>query len=328
MNIHILHQEDGRYTVTVGDKCVSNVIMVSVFGSHLHGTDGPDSDFDYKAIYMESLASILLGRAHETHVLSSGGETKNSKEDVDVEFIELRKFLKDAMKGQTYAVELLHSEMLLCSTGIFQYLKDNRKNLFTKHMQPFIGYCVAQAKKYGLKGEKLKDTEEILAYMRSFPPHVKLKEVLEDVPFGPHVFVVEKQLKNQDVAAKLLEVNGKQFNIEVPLKDVVPVIQNLVDSYGERAQRAREGVDWKAVSHAYRCIFELEELMVTGDLKFPLSSAARLKEVKCGHVSYGDVQDELPILIERVQGLDSVFPDNVDTDFWDQWTLKTYGVIQ
>jgi len=328
MNFEI--QDNNLYTVTVGDRCVSNVIMLSVFGSHLHGTEGPDSDFDYKAIYMETMASIVLGTANETHVLSSGGETKNSKDDVDVEFIELRKFLKDAIKGQTYAVELLHApqEMLLCKAGTFEYLQDNRKNLLTKHMQPFIGYCVAQAKKYGLKGERLKDTEETLAYLMGFPPHTKVKDVLDAVPFGPHVFTVEKQLKNQDVVAKLLEVNGKQFNVEVPLKDVVPVIQNLVDSYGERAQRARDGVDWKAVSHAYRCIFELEELMVTGDLKFPLASAERLKDVKYGRVPYTQVQDELPLLIERVQGIDSSFPESVDTDFWDQWILKAYGVTQ
>lgn len=322
--MNIQKHEDGTCTVTVGDHSVSGVIFITIFGSHLYGLSGPDSDQDYKAVFVKDFPDLLLGEGSDTVVLSGNGSERNGKDDIDIEFIELRKFLNDALKGQTYAVEMLHVVDPLFTSPSFQEIQDNKHRILTRKMAPFMGYCVAQAKKYGLKGERLTDTEDVLAYFKTFPPYTKIQDILDGVPFGPHVFMVEKPLKNQDVMATLLEVNGKQFNVAVPLRDVVPVIQNLVDSYGERARKARDGVDWKAVSHAYRCIMELEEVMTTGNIVFPLRYSEVLKDVKFGRVPYEQVQDELPQLIERVAGLESNLPEEPDNAFWRQWMIDYY----
>lgn len=319
-------QINDLYTVTTESRTVSNVAFVCLFGSQLHGTNGPQSDMDYKAVYLEDIDSIILGKDKENHVSSSGGPGKNVTGDVDIEFIELRKFLKDAVKGQTYALEMLHvpPSHTEITTPVYLDIQKNKGKLITNNAKPFIGYCVGQAKKYGLKGERLQDTEDALDYLKKQNPLHKLSKVSKDLPLGPHVFFLQKELRSQNKMADLLEINGKQFNLEVKVKAVIPVVEGLISEYGARAQKAREGVDWKAVGHAYRCIFELEELLTTGNITFPLKDAPFLKQVKQGEIPYDTIQEELPVLIEKVEAIKTDLPDKADLLFWEDWTLQTY----
>lgn len=330
---HLTHerQVNGLYRVEVdtgkGDpKVVENVLFLTLFGSHLHGTTTPTSDLDLKAIYQSSLNEIILGRDQQTLNITTGGEGRNTSEDLDIEFIELRKFISDTMKGQTYAIEMLHAndESIVFASDSYDFIRSHKDKLLTSNVKPFIGYCVAQAKKYGLKGSRLKATEDALDYIKELGPKVRVEEFIHDIPKSKYVFVVEKDLRGQEEPVELLEVNGKQFDLRVKVQDVLPVIQKLVDKYGNRAQRAKEGVDWKAISHAFRCIFELEELLTTGDIEFPLKDRDFLRSVKLGEIPYEQIQEELPLLIEQVEGIETSLAPNPDRDFWERMILDSY----
>ena len=53
------------------------------FGSHLYGLNTPNSDVDYKGIFMPTLEELLLGTYPKTIVTSTGPEhAKNSADDV------------------------------------------------------------------------------------------------------------------------------------------------------------------------------------------------------------------------------------------------------
>jgi len=305
---------------------LKNVMFLSKFGSHLHGTTTPTSDLDLKAVFMADLSDIVLGRDRETVTASSGGDGRNEADDLDIEFIELRKLLSDAMKGQTYAVELLHADQgsEIFSTDLYEDLRANKDKLLTSNVKPFIGYCVSQAKKYGMKGSRLKATEEALDFLKESNRNHRVEDVVDEIPKNDIVFVVDKDLAAQDEPVQLLEINGKQFDMRVKLKDVTPVLENLIGKYGNRAHRAKDGVDWKAVGHAYRVIYELEELLTTGAIQFPLKDREFLREVKLGNVEYERVQEELPELIERVDGLDTDLPKKPNRQFWDDWALSAY----
>jgi len=332
MNLNKQKQDNGLFSVTVRheghqDIEVPNVLFVSKFGSHLHGTTTPTSDVDLKGVFMASLSDIVLGVDSKTFNLTTGADdSRNGADDFDVEFIELRKFLRDAMRGQTYAVELLHvnGENMVFSTGLWDDVLTNKGELLTSNVKPFIGYCVAQAKKYGMKGTRLRHTEEALDYLRSLPDKITVEEALEGMSFNEHVYLEEKMLKGQEEPRTLLEVNSKQFDMALPLKDVVPVLENLASKYGARARRATDGIDWKSVSHVYRCIYEIKELLTTGQIQFPLAERDFLRAVKLGEIEYDTIQDELPLLIEEIDGLESELPSNPNRKFWDEWMLTTY----
>jgi predicted nucleotidyltransferase len=64
-----------------------NLIVKMVFGSHLYGTATENSDTDYKGVYLPTEKEILLNRVPKSYNYKTGdGVTKNTKDDIDVEF--------------------------------------------------------------------------------------------------------------------------------------------------------------------------------------------------------------------------------------------------
>lgn len=86
-----------------------NKILEMKFGSHLYGTDTPESDLDFKAIYLPSAREIVLGNYKRTdnHSRKKKLCERNTKDDVYVEILSLDQFLKLLTEGQTMALDIL-----------------------------------------------------------------------------------------------------------------------------------------------------------------------------------------------------------------------------
>jgi hypothetical protein len=87
------------------------------------------------------------------------------------------------------------------------------------------------------------------------------------------------------------------------------------------------GIDGKAISHSYRCCYQLAELATKGRIDFPLKQAPYLIDLKLGKISWPKViQDELPVLMEKSIALvkSSNLPDSPDIKFWDDFVFNTY----
>ena len=72
------------------------LIVKTVFGSHLYGTDTPESDKDFKGIFMPSKKEIFLGKIPKSISESTkkGSESKNTAEDIDTEIYSLQYFIE------------------------------------------------------------------------------------------------------------------------------------------------------------------------------------------------------------------------------------------
>ena len=328
-------QPNGLHEVSFGGLKVPNVVFLSTHGSHLYGTNTPTSDTDYKGVYMANKADVILGTAKETYNASSGTkDSHNTEEDIDLELIELRKFMYDLSKSQTYAIELLFSNegSVEINTEIFRSLRDNSDDLLTSNMMSFVGYCVSQSKKYGLKGKRLKDTERAYEFLSKQEPKSSLEDVLGAferlVGYNENISLVEKTFEGQDREAHLLEINGKQFDLAVPVERVLPPLKKLINKYGNRARKAKDGVDWKAVSHAFRVAWQMEEIVKTGALKFPLRKAPEILRYKKGEVSYEDMQDHLSKTVEKIRHLEKSMENKEwDSERWNQWIVNTYEKV-
>ncbi|MFB6373952.1 MAG: hypothetical protein ABEN55_12760, partial [Bradymonadaceae bacterium] len=134
---------------------------------------------------------------------------------------------------------------------------------------------------------------------------------------GEYVDVVDQSIRGQDQPVRLLEVVGKRYEFEARAKKAIDSLRKLRDTYGDRARRARDGIDWKATSHAYRVALELEELLTTGEIAFPLEQADFLRRVK-------RVEREIPELVEQALETPSRLPNEPDVDYWEQWLVETY----
>jgi hypothetical protein len=105
------------------------------------------------------------------------------------------------------------------------------------------------------------------------------------------------------------------------------------DKYGERARKVMEAfesgsdsADWKALSHAYRCLLQAEELVMTGSLKFPLKCADLVKEVKAGKWKFEDVTKAIDEYLGVVNELltNPELKSNLDEEFVRQFVLNLY----
>jgi hypothetical protein len=304
-----------------------NIIMMTEFGSHLYGTNTPESDRDYKGIYMPTKEQILLGKFPKVIKFdSNNSDTKNTSEDVDCEIYSFHYFMELLAKGETVAIDMLHAdgEQLITYNHEWSEIYDNRKKFYTKNMKAFLGYCQKQAAKYGMKGSRLNSAEVLMEYLYRFDGDTRMFKIWKEMPEDENM----KHVANDGGSLRVQTFNfcGKQIQATTKVSYITEMVQKFYDAYGDRAIQAKnnEGVDWKAMSHAIRSAVQLEEIYSTWDLKFPLQHAELLKDIKLGVHPFDKVLSYLESHVETVHSLaeDSFFPDCVDKEWVKKFTLK------
>lgn len=312
------------------------VIFETLFGSHIYGTNTPNSDLDYKGIFMQDPKEIVMGIKRDSEVsctkVKKGIGIRNSKDDIDREVKELRKFISDALDGQTYAIDMLYSPRNLwtITSPEWEFVVANRDKFLSKRVNAFIGYCNQQASKYGLKGTRLGVVADAIRILQTYPPASKLGDNprLPESEFCKYQLYTHRR-NNEIVDEEMLNILSKMFSQTTQVKLVLGALEKFYANYGERAKMAEsnDGIDFKAISHAYRCCYQLAELATKGTIDFPLVQAPYLIAIKTGQVSWPKkVQDELPELMEESIKLikQSNLPEKPDKKFWDEFILETY----
>lgn len=299
------------------------------FGSHLYGTDTPDSDMDFKGVFLPSARDILLGRIPKSKVQNSktGNATKNSKYDIDLEMYSLHYFLELACKGETVALDMLHApaSMLLEDSMTWRFIWCHRDRFYTKNLKALVGYARRQAAKYGIRGSRLNDAKRVLLFLQAWMKDGwTLANIWDSLPDGEHIH----KGMTSDGKLRTYQVVGKTFQETAKIYYIIPILQRFVDSYGARAEAAarNEGIDWKAVSHALRAAYQTRQILTEKTIIFPLREAPYLIDVKMGKLDYtGEVLPRLEELMDEIERLSqkSDLPEKVNRAFWDDFLVDT-----
>lgn len=312
------------------------IICKMKFGSNLYGTATKDSDMDYIGVFIPEKNDLLLGNhlesiPKEIKFNTSGDSQKNTSEDVDEKYFSLQFFLKMAFDGETATVDMLHAdlEQLEYFTPIWVDLHYNRQKFYTSKMTKYLGYCRHQASKYSVKKERIELIESIIKTMRICCEETKLTKY-----YDAFVDTYENNKffnSGYDEKAKLryVEICGKKHHESNSLGYIKKQLQKHLDSYGQRAKNLLSGnVDWKAVSHAFRAGFQIREILLTNDLKFPLANRDFLVELKTGQLDYENegIAQQLDDLLQEVEELceKSNLPEEVNREFFTNWLLNLY----
>lgn len=310
----------------------NNIIMKCKFGSTLYGTSGPNSDIDIKGIAFQSSKDFILNGARKHIEYSSTGsnDSKNSSEDIDIEIYTIHAFIKHALDGQTVAMDMLHcpDNMLIENSYIWQEIRKNRSKFYSKNIESFISYALGQASKYGIKGSRLNDAKAVLDWLtekilKHNSPVMRLSECdLTTFPQGEHIIRHDADANG----IPMIEVCNRKFNIQTKLCYAKDIVQKFYDNYGERAKKAAsdEGIDWKAISHAFRAAYQTKQLFTEGDIIFPLKEAEFLKQIKYGEISYSLIGPKLEELIDEVKEIKGKcsLPEQPDREFWNDWLYE------
>jgi hypothetical protein len=302
-----------------------DILVDMVFGSHLYGTNSETSDRDYKGVFMPTREQILLQRIpHSINESTKKGTEKNTAEDTDRERYSLHYFLHLACEGETVALDMLHApqEFWLLSSRIWEDLVARRHMFYTRSLKAFVGYARRQAAKYGVKGSRLSEAKKVVEFLSSQPASLRIGDVWDFLPEGEHI------RKTSNDVDQLYEVCGKKLTAKGYCHHYVPMLQAFADRYGDRARQAEEnkGVDWKAVSHAFRAAYQVKHILVDGGYTYPLPETEFIKRVKSGAMHFAnEVGPQLDNLMEELEALSeaSTLPTKVDRSYWDAWLVDT-----
>jgi predicted nucleotidyltransferase len=130
-----------------------NCILKLITGAHLYGTNTENSDKDYVGVFIPDKDYVLGLKECErveqrTNPTSSG--KRNTKDDVDIVYYSLPKFIKLAMGANPNIIELLYApnKCILYKDDFGQGLIDNRDLFVSKKVKhTFLGYAYAQKQK-------------------------------------------------------------------------------------------------------------------------------------------------------------------------------------
>ena len=310
-------------------------VVKMIFGSHLYGTNTPESDMDYKGIALPSWEQIALGRIPKHIEYSSTGNqtSRNAAKDTDIEIFSLHEFIKLALEGQTAAFDMLHvpQECILENSYIWEFIQANRHEFYSRRIGAFLGYAQTQAAKYGIKGSRLNDAKAVLEWLLDQGEGKRLKDCdLSTFPQGDHIEFVSTPTADWK-SIDTFRICGRGIQTTVTVDYAYQVVNHFYQNYGDRARQAAlgQGIDWKAVSHAVRAGFQIVELLKHNTITFPRSEAEYLIKVKTGQLPYAEVSENLESLIERVKLLqqNSILPEQPNRDFWETFLMSVVKII-
>lgn len=146
-------------------------LYITAFGSKLYGTATVNSDTDYKIIYLPSKEDMLIGYHPKTFTRNSSDDhTKNTKDDIDIEYKPLQNFLSELARGDTGAVDIAFSYTnphvtKICDDRMNFFFQNVDKFFTVSNVKSFVGFAQSQAIKYSVKGECLSVLSDIVEYL-------------------------------------------------------------------------------------------------------------------------------------------------------------------
>lgn len=318
-------------------------IITMKFGSHVYGTNVPTSDLDYKTIFLPEPEEIILQRVKDSKQKNTNNsEDKNTSEDIDHEFFSFQKYCHLLSQGQTVALDMLFTPEEFYTKSpdkVWENLKKNKHIFLHSGVASFVGYCKQQANKYGIKGSRiatLRSARHVLEYWTK--GHNNIKEMkLKDYWPAIENFAKHNQhtrTYSEEAAGhtyKLWEVCGKKLQDHNSFYQAMNMFDAQIDEYGKRALQAEsnEGIDWKALMHATRVLYEAKELLSSHKITFPRPEKELLLDIRQGKMGYKEVAKIIEDGMEELNDIkdNSVLPKSPDYKKIDELVYNAYSDV-
>jgi len=315
-----------------------DLLYLCKFGSHLYGTNTPDSDLDFKGLFLPNRRQLLLGHYPRHLKYSSGNdESRNSGEDIDIELWSLQYFFELLGKGDTGAVDTIFSvtnrSAMVYMDHVIRHIFQNPLEFFDPSTnKAYVGYMKGQVSKYGIKGSKLGVLKRIYQWVNDnfafrWMETTRLGDIAEDIiaNFYDESYCFQKEINGEQA----LVVCGKVHMFPIRLSEFFLRLEKEYNKYGHRAEMAEknEGIDWKAVSHAIRSLHQMKSLLITGKVEFPIYSADFLLKIKQGKVDWSQCEDIIREGLDRIEQYQNTtsYRGRINNKYIQETILSLYG---
>lgn len=321
--------------MNLADSANGQLVYLTHFGSYLYGTNiAGKSDTDIKGIFLPSRKSMLTNTSVHSKNYSSkkGGQLKNSTDDVDIDLWSVQKWLLELLpKGDVGAIDLLFSpsnkSCTLWDNGVLEEVFSNpTKFLNLSDSSGVVQYGVRQARKYGIKGSRLGALKKVVEFINNHQLDDSTK-ILDMIPDIVSYCGNEKyccQLINNNAPA--IRILGKIHSGGITFGELKERVNGLMDKYGDRTEKAMNncGIDFKALSHAFRAIDEVESLLNTGKIEFPLKNREFMMNVKLGEYDWTDVEPLLEARLDEIMSKCEAYDSHYNIDYVRNVVVSMY----
>lgn len=285
-------------------------------GSHLYGTNTPESDQDYAGIFIPTIDYYLgLKKIEEQDcsITSKDKDGKNNKDAIDRKFHEIKKYFTLALNINPNIIEYLFSptESIVFINDVGQKILDNR-DIFLSQLckKSFLGYSAAQKHKMIIKTDKLKELIEGLEYLEKWPDKATVGEVRYSFLNGAEMIKDEANCPfGLRCGGQHIKCGDIHLEVASYVKKARQKIKERIDKATNRKENIlKYGFDTKFGSHLVRVLLECKELLEDQIITFPLKDKDLILDIKLGKYKIEEVIELAEELEKEIEAIDSKLP--------------------
>lgn len=254
-------------------------IFECITGSNLYGTSVPSSDVDYRGVCIPPLGILL-------NPLEGFDQKDSGFEENDRVIYNLSKFMKLCANANPNLIELLFipEKNIIHKTWQWDVVLNNKSFFLSKKSKfTFTGYAFSQLNK-------------IKAHRKYFvdPPKEKPTRKMFGLTDAP-VISGDGLSAVANVKFDLLKPEfAEEIRRELEYRKSKQDWDNYVSWRDNRNPARKEleekyNYDTKAASHLFRLMTEGKELLLTGNITFPLVNANEILAIKNGKYEYEEI---------------------------------------
>lgn len=285
-------------------KANQNKILEIRVGSHLFGTNTPESDLDLYGLFMP-FDEIVYGsyRCEEVkeNVVSKDESGKNTKDAIDKTIVEYRKFISLALQNNPNILHVLfvNKENILYQDdlGFSKRLLD-KAELFPHcgaHHR-FVKYADSQRHKMRIKPENYSALNDGLDLLELFDDNKVMADVVlsgTTISGKTTPFIDHGQGKHVSCGDIFIERGTFVKKARRVIKDRLSKATNRVALF------TKYGYDVKFSSNLIQLLLEGIELLKTGRIEFPLAYRQDILNVKSGKYTVDEILKWADSLVEE-----------------------------
>lgn len=274
----------------------NKIIFNGVFGSKLYGLDHAGSDEDFKGVYMPEKRNIIFNTYKDT--------IEKQTKEVDTTFFAVTKFIRCLEKCDTNTIDMINvpASKTLVTSSLWGALREQRHSVYCKNMRGLLGYIRTQSAKYNHKVYRYKEMLELARVLSCMKQDNKIFDtnLVELIEKSNFKYIKFTRDDGKGVQANV-DICGKRFTINATIGYISTALSATIAKYGERTQKGSlQGGDWKSLSHAYRVLVQLDEIIDTREVIFPLSKREEIMKVKMGELSQIEVLNLIDEMYDKV----------------------------
>lgn len=297
-----------------------NIAYLTFAGSIAYGTNNANSDIDIRGFAVESVDSLLTGKAFE--------QVEDDKTDTVI--YGLRKFFRLCAENNPNVIELLgtKSEHILYMNAAGNMVRDNVEIFLSKRAyKSFTGYATAQ----------LRRLQNALAH-DSYPQREKNQHILKSIEsmmmscqeeYGLNNAAISFDLANEEI---LISVNAK----ELPLRKFLAMnsgLGTLLNNYDKLNHRNRKKDEAHLNKHAMHLIrlylTGIDILEGRGVITYREKDLPLLKGIRAGEIPFEDIFKLANECEEKMLSAykNSKLPEFPDAERIDKLLLEIYSKV-